>query len=211
MTRYKNLQDTRYEQLRIAPATHDDFEAVATLFAALHGYNASLNEQFDLADDWRILLHEHFIHTCMTESALWMLAWDQQQPRGLLMLESHLDSPLFRHRTWIELVALYVDPDARGTGLAQRFMEEARHWVEQHSMEQMRLYVTTQNERARSFYRRCGWQPMQEIWSLTLAPESSSIPVQMNPVCEDKHLNHGDHQLLEKHPTSDTHVSMQTQ
>jgi GNAT superfamily N-acetyltransferase len=173
VTSYKNGQYSQSEQLHIARATHDDFEAVAMLYAALHGYNASLNEQFDLADNWRLLLHEHFIRTYMTERTLWMLAWDQQQPRGLLLLESHLDSPLFRHRTWIELVALYVDPAARGTGLAQRFMEEAKYWVEQHSMAQMRLYVTTQNERARSFYRGCGWQPIQEIWSLTLAPDSS--------------------------------------
>jgi hypothetical protein len=41
----------------------DDFEAVATLFAALHGYNASLDEKFALAENWRTVLYEHFVRT----------------------------------------------------------------------------------------------------------------------------------------------------
>ena len=37
------------------------------------------------------------------------------------------------------------------------------------------LYVTTHNERARLFYRRCGWYPVQEIWCKDVEPGSSQV------------------------------------
>lgn len=194
----QRLQETEQERLRLAPAMRDDFETVATLFAALHAYNASLNEQFALADDWRALLREHFLRTHETENAFWLLAREGQRPVGLLLLENHLDSPLFRHRSWVELVALYVDPGLQGMGLAQRLMEEAKSWTTQHGASHMHLYVTAQNARARAFYRHCGWQPIQEIWSLALSPEPTSPPLLVDPSCDEELLNNGHHHLALK-------------
>ncbi|GHO72497.1 hypothetical protein KSD_02680 [Ktedonobacter sp. SOSP1-85] len=199
----QRLQELRQERLRLAPAMRNDFEAVATLFAALHAYNASLNEQFALADNWRPLLREHFLRTHETEGALWLLAWERERPVGLLLLESHLDSPLFRHRSWAELVALYVDPSLQGAGLAQHLMEEAKNWATQHGASHMQLYVTAQNERARAFYRRCSWHLIQEIWSLDLPPEPTSQPLLVDPSCEGELLNNGHHHLALKTHTQE--------
>lgn len=99
MTVNQRLQEIKQDCLRLAPAMRNDFEAVATLFVALHAYNASLNEQFALAYDWQPLLREHFLRTHESESTFWLLAWEGQRPVGLLLLENHLDSPLFRHRS----------------------------------------------------------------------------------------------------------------
>src|SRR5689334_11950218 len=108
--------------LHLSPARREDFEAVATLFEALHAYNASLNERFALAPQWRPILFEHFQQTVASDRALWLLAWKERKAVGLLVLEQHLDSPLFLHRRRIELVALYVAPDVRRTGLARWMM-----------------------------------------------------------------------------------------
>jgi GNAT superfamily N-acetyltransferase len=156
-------------QPRLLPANLADFAAVATLFAELHQYNASLDAHFTLAENWRQLLEEHFQRTCSLPSALWLLAWVDERPAGLLILENHLDSPLFRHHDWVELVALYVRASYRGAGLARHLMDEARLWATTRGTERMQLYVTTTNEQARAFYRHCGWKPVQEIWRLALS------------------------------------------
>ncbi len=161
-------------QPHLLAARQADFEAVATLFGELHQHNASLDASFTLAENWRQVLEEQFRRTCELASALWLLAWVEEKPVGLLMLENHLDSPLFRHRAWVELVALYVRAAYRGTGLARRLMNEARLWAAAREAERMQLYVTTSNEHARAFYRRCGWKPVQEIWRQELPAKATS-------------------------------------
>lgn len=167
-----NVQQDKHFSFQIqryfAPARLEDFEVVMTLFDALHQYNASFNEKFALASNWREVFYEHFMHTAHSDSALWLLARIEDQPTGLLILEEHCDSPLFQHRRWVELVALYVDPAFRGTGLAQHLMKEAQTWAQAHGATSMQLYVTAQNERARAFYRHCGWHPIQEIWHMDI-------------------------------------------
>jgi GNAT superfamily N-acetyltransferase len=175
MAKTESISIAEFIQPHFMLARLDDFEAVATLFAALHGYNTSLDEKFALAENWRTLLYEHFVRTYASDSALWLLAWQGRQPVGLLVLESHIDSPLFQHRHWIELVALYVDPSQRKTGLSDQLLFEAQAWTATRGFDRMQLYVTTRNERARSFYRRCGWYPVQEIWRKDVEPGSSQV------------------------------------
>lgn len=169
-------------QPRLVPANPADFEAVAALFAELHQYNTSLDARFALAENWRQLLQDHFQRTCTLPSALWLLAWADDVPAGLLILENHLDSPLFRHHSWIELIALYVRASYRGTGLARRMMDEAQRWAVARGTARMQLYVTAANESARAFYRQCGWKPVQEIWRLEL-PGQGPVAQLSDPSC----------------------------
>ncbi len=171
--------------LELRTAGPADFEAVATLFEALHQFNASLDPGFGLVDNWRQLLHSHFQHTCTAAGALWLLAWTNEpespaqngrngakrpEAVGLLIMEAHQDSPLFKHRRWAELVALYVAPAYRGSGLAARMVAYARTWTGEHGFDRVQLYVTSGNEPAKEFYRHCGFQPVQEIWRLGVTP-----------------------------------------
>lgn len=181
MATQQGISVAKFLQPHFALARLDDFEAVATLFAALHGYNASLDEKFALAENWRTLLHEHFARTYASDCALWLLAWQDKQPVGLLVLEGHIDSPLFHHRHWVELVALYVDPSQRGTGLSQQLLLEAQAWTATRGYDRMQLYVTTRNEHARAFYRRCGCYPVQEIWRMDVEPHSPHAPHFVDP------------------------------
>jgi hypothetical protein len=92
------------------------------------------------------------------------------------VLEAHLDSPLFHHRHWAELVALYVEASYRGSGLAQQLLRAAETWATQQGFDRLQLYVTVTNQRARTLYRRCGFQPVQEIWRLDLEPLPGTPP-----------------------------------
>lgn len=154
--------------LRLEPVKLEQFSALTTLFEKLHNFNTSFNEKFALAPNWREILSEQFSQTYQSDSALWLLAWKQSQPIGLLILQTQTGNPLFQHSQCVELVTLYVEAEFHGTGLAQQLMQAAKTWAELHGASYMYLYVTTQNDRARAFYRRCGWHPAQEIWHMDL-------------------------------------------
>jgi GNAT superfamily N-acetyltransferase len=159
----------------IRPAGPTDFEAVVRLFGDLHRGNAELDDRFALGDGWREILRNHFIRTHHQPGALWVLAWDGDEPVGLLIVEAHQDSELFRHRSWAELVALYVSSGHRGGGLAARLMARAQVWAASRGFDRLQLYVTAANERARRFYSRSGLTPVQEVWRIALAPPNTRL------------------------------------
>jgi GNAT superfamily N-acetyltransferase len=164
----------------IRRAGRADFEAVARLFGELHRGNAELDDRFALGDGWREILSNHFLRTHDQPGALWVLAWDRDEPVGLLIVEAHHDSELFRHRSWAELVALYVSSGHRGGGLAAGLMARAQAWAASRGFDRLQLYVTADNERARRFYSRSGLTPVQEVWRIALAPvpeEAPSTPI----------------------------------
>src|SRR5437868_6391664 len=112
--------------IRVEPAQLEHFSAIAMLFEKLHRFNTSLNDKFALAPNWREILSEQFSQTYQSDSALWLLAWNESQPVGLLILQAQDDSPFFPHCLGIELTALYVEAEFRGTGLAQQLMQAAK-------------------------------------------------------------------------------------
>lgn len=200
----------------LRPAADDEFWAVARLFAALHAFNAGLDPRFRLAEGWEALLREHFTLTHRAPGALWLLAWSddpaaesrQAEPVGLLLMESHTDSPLFAERRWAELVALYVAPEQRGGDLGRQLVEAGKAWASDHGFDRLQLYVTAANARARRFYARCGLAPVQEIWRAEVSPAPGATPPP-DPSCEaDGHVAHqielGHHHLaMELHHAPD--------
>ena len=160
--------------IRLEPVQLEQFYALAILFKKLHDFNTSFNEKLALAPNWQEILSEQFLQTYQSDSALWLLAWKENQPVGLLILQVQAGSSLFPYSQSIELVALYVEAEFHGTGLGQQLMQAATTWAKSHGTSSMHLYVTAQNERARAFYRRCGWYPAQEIWHMDLSPHPST-------------------------------------
>ncbi|MCU0493896.1 MAG: GNAT family N-acetyltransferase [Chloroflexaceae bacterium] len=186
----------------ITPATPADEWAVQRLFGALHAYNTSLDSRFALGDGWEHVLHEHLCHVAQTGLGLTLLAWHHgddgspPQPVGLLMMGAHTDTPLFKHRRWAELLAIYIEPLARGSSLAEDLVELGAGWAHQQGYERVQLYVTASNERAKRFYTHHGFQPVQEIWRRELGAVAHHPPD--DPAAES-HFAHGD-DLLSVHP-----------
>lgn len=182
--------------LLIRTAERDDDWAVHRLFGALHQLNAELDDRFALADGWPAVLDEHLAHVRAVGNGITLLAWHDQQPVGLLMMDGHSDSPLFRHRRWAELIALYVEPAARALRVADQILASGAEWVQERGYDRIQLYVTASNDRAKRFYERSGFRCVQEIWRLDLTtPAEPSLP---DPTCEEAYA-HG-HHLLSIHP-----------
>ena len=167
------MTEQMVEQLTIRPAALDDEWAVQRLFGALHAFNATLDPRFALAAGWPAILHEHLRRA--NQHSLTLLAWAGAEPVGLLMMDGHIDSPLFRHRQWAELLALYIDSSWRGGALAERLVAAGTDWAQRHGYERIQLYVTRSNVAAQSFYARHGFRPVQEIWRLELGGSSRSL------------------------------------
>ena len=155
-------------QFAIVRAEANDMETVVALFGALHTYNASLDSHFSLSDDWKPLLRHEFRETYQSSEHQWLLVKDGNHTIGLLIAAVHTDSPLFRYRRWVEVEALYVDPDYRGLGIANRLLNQAYQWAEAQDLHRVQLYVTASNERAQAVYTEHGFTVTQAIMRKSL-------------------------------------------
>ena len=160
---------SRFSQnLRIVCAQPADCDVVVSLFGALHTFNASLDAHFALSDEWESLLRREFQESCGQDDKLWLLAKDGEKAVGLLIAGIHTDSPLFRHREWVEVEALYVADSHRCRGLAHALLSRAYAWAEANGLPRVQLYVTATNERAQSVYTEQGFSMTQAIMRKTL-------------------------------------------
>jgi len=184
------MTPTTTATITLRPVNDTEFWAVAQLFAALHQFNAGLDQRFRLAAGWEPLLRAHFELTQNAPGALWLLAWCGDEPVGMLLLEAHTDSPLFADRRWAELVALYVTASQRGGDLGMRLVETGKRWASEHGFDRVQLYVTATNAHAKQFYTRCGLAPVQEIWRVVLTPAPGAIPPPDPASAGDGHAVH---------------------
>jgi RimJ/RimL family protein N-acetyltransferase len=161
---------TQATRTQIRSVTPDDRWAVRRLFKVLHELNAEMDPRFALSESWERHLDTHLSREWSGAISLTLLAWQDERPVGLLMLNGYTDSPMFRYRQWAEILALYVDPEVQGGLLAYRFVKIARRWARENGFERIQLYVTSANERARRFYQKAGFRCVQEIWRMELDP-----------------------------------------
>lgn len=132
--------------------------------------------------------------------------WTQARSQGIRCLPAGIGlcdwqlafslSPLFRHRHWAELVALYVAPLLRGMGLADRLLAQGVRWARESGYASVQLYVTATNLRAKRFYARVGFRPVQEIWCVEI-DSARGIPPE-DPECEAAYAQ-GHHLLSTTH------------
>lgn len=70
----------------------------------------------------------------------------------------------------------------RGMGLADRLLAQGVRWARESGYASVQLYVTATNLRAKHFYARVGFRPVQEIWCVEIDP-ARGIPPE-DPECE---------------------------
>jgi GNAT superfamily N-acetyltransferase len=92
-------------------------------------------------------------------SAATFLAWVDGAPAGTAT--GKIDDPDDEFTvpgSW-QLVGMWVEPDARGTGVAERLIEAVSWHAQAHGASSMTLWVTEINARAKAFYQRIGFVP----------------------------------------------------
>lgn len=147
----------------VRKVAYDEFPVVRDLFQDLHAYNASLDPRFSLSDHWEAQLLATFTDTQDHHAHLWLLAECEGRPAGLLWGKEVRDSAIFRHRSWIELVAIYVVPDFHGNGVAEGLVDGLAAWAREKGQDAIQAFVTASNVRALRFYEKQGFRVSQKI------------------------------------------------
>ncbi len=70
-----------------------------------------------------------------------------------------------------DVVGVWVDPAARGTGAIDALLDAAARWTRDQGFEVLALDVHVDNARARAVYRRAGFVPTGEEFTGPIGPE----------------------------------------
>lgn len=158
----------------ISAATRMDVDELVRMFEHLHQFNASLNVRFELAEDWERVLRDELQATHGEEhTAIW-LARVNDTAAGFVMVEQRQGSRLFAQLHWAEIIGIYVEPRYRGSDVSHCLITQAYEWAEERGLDDIRLYVTATNDRARAFYRTEGFVHIQEIWTRAIGSDTKS-------------------------------------
>jgi GNAT superfamily N-acetyltransferase len=75
----------------------------------------------------------------------------------------------------VELVSMWVRPQARGRGIGQALVEAVVGWARARGASRVHLWVTENNDHARLLYARCGFRATAERQPLPSDPEVPEI------------------------------------
>ena len=81
----------------------------------------------------------------------------------------------------IELVSLWVRPQARGHGVGEVLVAAVVDWSRVRRARRVHLWVTETNGNARRLYERCGFRPTAERQPLPSDPELIELGMQRSP------------------------------
>jgi ribosomal protein S18 acetylase RimI-like enzyme len=75
----------------------------------------------------------------------------------------------------VELVSLWVRPQARGHGIGRALVQAVAGWAGAKGISRVHLWVAENNDHARLLYERCGFSPTAERQSLPSNVELTEI------------------------------------
>lgn len=94
--------------------------------------------------------------------AAWFLAVEDGAPVALVASRAEEDSPANER----ELQAMWVTPDSRGEGIAQRLAEAVFAWAKEDGADTVTLYVGPTNQGARALYEHLGFSDTGDRWEV---------------------------------------------
>jgi GNAT superfamily N-acetyltransferase len=111
-------------------------------------------------------------------SVAWFLAWRDGRPVGIAGGRVPRSEPSGEHeskpagpargdraaegpegKAAREVISMWVDPSARGTGIADALIGTVAGWARAEGARTLKLWVTDASPRARAFYQRAGFRP----------------------------------------------------
>jgi ribosomal protein S18 acetylase RimI-like enzyme len=150
----------------IRAASLDDIERIAEIHVAswASAYTGLIPDEAIAAltvpvriENWR----EVFADPSWPDDRLWVLV-DEGDIQGFLYAGPSEDEDVDRSRT-VNVICLYLDPDARGRGYGRALMVEALADFAARGFHLATLYVLIENGPARRFYARLGWIEEPEV------------------------------------------------
>lgn len=108
--------------------------------------------------------------TTRVQDAAWFLALENEQPVAVVASRHEADSPENER----ELQAMWVTPDARKSGIAQKLAEAVCSWANEDGADTVTLYVGPENTSARKTYEALGFADTGDRWEVEADDPRSS-------------------------------------
>ncbi|MFB6205694.1 MAG: N-acetyltransferase family protein [Haloglomus sp.] len=148
------------ESPRIRPIDETDIEALVGLWLDFSREMAALDDYNELADgDLRGMQTKYRRDRLGDGDYQVFLAETDSAPVGYVTVEQRSSPPVFARGDELHVPEVYVREPRRGTGLADRLLDRAVAWGRERGCERVSLSVNVDNDRARGFYDRRGFEP----------------------------------------------------
>ncbi|WP_411349848.1 GNAT family N-acetyltransferase [Paenibacillus sp. WLX2291] len=146
--------------MNIHPLDNSHAEAYRQLrLEALAQYPEAFASSYEEEQAWPL---DRFAHRLGTEGRVTLGAWLEQELIGSVTLIPQSKTKL-SHRA--NIVAMYVKPEQRGSGIGRRLMEEAIAQARRTGViEQLYLSVMAHNEPAKRLYMALGFEAYGKDW-----------------------------------------------
>lgn len=148
--------------IRIRPATEDDYEAINLVFTEeLAHHSALLPERFQLTDP--VMPRQWLMNLLAQPRKTLLVAKVEGQVVGLILLVESVsqDDPIYRPRRYLYVDELAVLAEFRRQGIGQLLMEAAEELAADQGIPTIELNVWEANPRALAFYERLGYRTIR--------------------------------------------------
>jgi GNAT superfamily N-acetyltransferase len=150
-------------ELDIRPATERDLDPLYDCWHAFATEMADVDPYNELADrDLRALQDEYRREGLADDDRRTFVATTDDTDAdlaGYVTAQRKPSPPVFARGDRVNVGELYVRPPHRGERLADRLLDRAVAWGRERGCERVSLSVNVDNERARAFYERRGYEP----------------------------------------------------
>lgn len=143
--------------ITIRPATRDDLHLIFRFICDLAGYEKLRHEVRATPE----MLGDHLF--CAHPKAEVLIGEINGVPRGFALYFHNFST--FEGLPGIYLEDLFVEPEARGTGLGKALLSRLAQLATERNCARLEWSVLNWNEPALAFYRSLGAQPMEE-WTV---------------------------------------------
>jgi GNAT superfamily N-acetyltransferase len=145
----------------IRPATERDLDALYGCWHAFAVAMADMDPYDELADRDRRAPQDEYRREALADDDRRVLVGTDETDTiaGYVTAEREPSPPVFARGDRVNVGELYVRPPHRGEGLADRLLDRVVAWGRDRGCERLSLSVNVDNERARAFYERRGFEP----------------------------------------------------
>lgn len=156
--------------ITVRAASLSDLDTVVALRLALlreHGSNPLFERLHPDAESRARELYR--THLAAPDQVI-LLAERDGAPLGILRCVHAVSSPLLLPEAYAYLSSAYVVPGERRLGILKALFDEGVRWCQARGLSEFRLYVSIEDEVARSAWSSLGFTPVEELRIHRLAP-----------------------------------------
>jgi ribosomal protein S18 acetylase RimI-like enzyme len=157
----------------VRAATPDDLETVLAFRLALLREHAGNPMYGRLRDDAPERARKLFAAQLAAIGEVTYLAelTGARQPVGILRCMESRGSPLLDPPKYGYVASVYVVPEARRLGVAQRLLDAAVHWCDERGLDEIRLHTASDNVAGNAAWEALGFGIVEHLRTRRVHPE----------------------------------------